>query len=198
MSSFATLNTLSVGTDYDALAARFRPIFARIAEGAVERERSRTLPFEPIKWLKQAGFGAVRVPVEFGGPGASLPQLFQLLIELAAADSNVTQALRGHFAFVEDRLNAQAFSPQNAWFERFVAGELVGNAWTEVGDVKIGQVITRISRQGEQWVANGTKFYSTGSLFADWIDLYAQRDDTGADVIAAVRVQQPGDRKSVV
>ncbi|KAA6167243.1 acyl-CoA dehydrogenase family protein [Pseudomonas veronii] len=196
MSSFATLNTLSVGTDYAALAARFRPIFARIAEGAVERERTRALPFEPIKWLKQAGFGAVRVPVEFGGAGASLPQLFQLLIELAAADSNVTQALRGHFAFVEDRLNAQAFSPQNAWFGRFVAGELVGNAWTEVGDVKIGQVITRISRQGEQWVANGTKFYSTGSLFADWIDLYAQRDDTGADVIAAVRVQQPGVRQS--
>jgi alkylation response protein AidB-like acyl-CoA dehydrogenase len=196
MSSFATLNTLSVGTDYAALAARFQPIFARIAEGAVERERTRTLPFEPIKWLKQAGFGAVRVPVEFGGAGASLPQLFQLLIELAAADSNVTQALCGHFAFVEDRLNAQAFSPQNAWFERFVAGELVGNAWTEVGDVKIGQVITRISRQGEQWVANGTKFYSTGSLFADWIDLYAQRDDTGADVIAAVRVQQPGVRQS--
>ena len=196
MSSFATLNTLSVGTDYAALTARFRPIFARIAEGAVERERTRTLPFEPIQWLKQAGFGAVRVPVEFGGAGASLPQLFQLLIELAAADSNVTQALRGHFAFVEDRLNAQAFSPQNAWFERFVAGELVGNAWTEVGDVKIGQVITRISRQGEQWVANGTKFYSTGSLFADWIDLYAQRDDTGADVIAAVRVQQPGVRQS--
>lgn len=196
MSSFATLHTLSVGTDYAALAARFRPIFARIAEGAVERERTRTLPFEPIKWLKQAGFGAVRVPVEFGGAGASLPQLFQLLIELAAADSNVTQALRGHFAFVEDRLNAQAFSPQNAWFGRFVAGELVGNAWTEVGDVKIGQVITRISRQGEQWVANGTKFYSTGSLFADWIDLYAQRDDTGADVIAAVRVQQPGVRQS--
>jgi len=196
MSGFATLNTLSVGTDYAALAARFRPIFARIAEGAVERERTRTLPFEPIKWLKQAGFGAVRVPVEFGGAGASLPQLFQLLIELAAADSNVTQALRGHFAFVEDRLNAQAFSPQNAWFGRFVAGELVGNAWTEVGDVKIGQVITRISRQGEQWVANGTKFYSTGSLFADWIDLYAQRDDTGADVIAAVRVQQPGVRQS--
>lgn len=196
MSSFATLNTLSVGTDYAALAARFRPIFARIAEGAVERERTRTLPSEPIKWLKQAGFGAVRVPVEFGGAGASLPQLFQLLIELAAADSNVTQALRGHFAFVEDRLNAQAFSPQNAWFGRFVAGELVGNAWTEVGDVKIGQVITRISRQGEQWVANGTKFYSTGSLFADWIDLYAQRDDTGADVIAAVRVQQPGVRQS--
>ena len=196
MSSFTTLNTLSIGTDYETLTERFRPIFARIAEGAVERERTRTLPFEPIKWLKEAAFGAVRIPVEFGGAGASLPQLFQLLIELATADSNVPQALRGHFAFVEDRLNAQAFSAQDVWFKRFVAGELVGNAWTEVGDVKLGQVITRISRQGEQWVANGTKYYSTGSLFADWIDLYAQRDDTGADVIAAVRVQQPGVRQS--
>ncbi|WP_248796228.1 acyl-CoA dehydrogenase family protein [Pseudomonas sp. MWU13-2105] len=196
MSSFPTLNTLSVGTDYEALAQRFRPIFSRIAEGAVERERDRTLPFEPIKWLKEAGFGAVRIPVEYGGAGASLPQLFQLLIELAAADSNVPQALRGHFAFVEDRLNAQAFSPQDVWFKRFVAGELVGNAWTEVGDVKLGQVFTRISLQGTQWVANGSKYYSTGSLFADWIDLYAQRDDTGADVIAAVRVQQPGVRQS--
>jgi alkylation response protein AidB-like acyl-CoA dehydrogenase len=68
----------------------------------------------------------------------------------------------------------------------------VGNAWTEVGSIKIGQVGTRVSRLGEQWVVNGTKYYSTGSIFADWIDLYAQRDDNGADVIAAVRVQQPG------
>jgi alkylation response protein AidB-like acyl-CoA dehydrogenase len=183
---------LSSGTDYQALAERFRPIFARIAAGALEREQSRSLPFEQVKWLKEAGFGAVRVPVQYGGAGASLPQLFELLVELAAADSNLPQALRGHFAFVEDRLNAQADAPQDTWFKRFVEGDLVGNAWTEVGSVKIGQVGTRVSRQGERWVANGTKYYSTGSIFADWIDLYAQRDDTGADVIAAVRVQQPG------
>lgn len=196
MSSHQPLNPLSLGTDYEQLAARFRPIFARIAEGAVERERNRVLPFEQIKWLKEAGFGAVRIPVEYGGASASLPQLIQLLIELAEADSNLPQTLRGHLAFVEDRLNAHATHPQDVWFKRFVAGELVGNAWTEVGGVKIGQVITRVSRQGEQWVVNGTKFYSTGSLFADWIDLYAQRDDNGADVIAAVRVQQPGVRQS--
>lgn len=183
---------LSSGTDYQALAARFRPIFARIAAGALEREQQRSLPFEQVKWLKEAGFGAVRVPVQYGGAGASLPQLFELLIELAAADSNLPQALRGHFAFVEDRLNAQAEAPQDTWFKRFVEGDLVGNAWTEVGSVKIGQVGTRVSRLGEHWVVNGTKYYSTGSIFADWIDLYAQRDDTGADVIAAVRVQQPG------
>jgi len=192
MTAQAHLPQLSTGTDYERLAARFRPIFARIAEGSVERERTRSLPFEPIRWLKEAGFGAVRVPVEHGGAGASLPQLFQLLIELAEADSNVPQALRGHFAFVEDRLNAHASAPQDVWFKRFVEGDLVGCAWTEVGAVKIGDVITRVSRQGEQWVVNGTKYYSTGSIFSDWIDLFARRDDTGADVIAAIRTQQPG------
>jgi hypothetical protein len=40
---------LSSGTDYQALAARFRPIFARIAAGALEREQSRSLPFEQVK-----------------------------------------------------------------------------------------------------------------------------------------------------
>lgn len=178
--------------DYETLAARFRPIFTRIAESALEREASRSLPYEPIRWLKEAGFGAVRVPREFGGDGASLVQLIELLIELATADSNIPQALRGHFAFVEDRLNAHASSSQQHWFARFVAGELAGNAWTEVGNVKLGEVITRVSRQGDRWVVNGTKYYSTGSIFADWIDLYAQRDDTGEDVIAVTRARQPG------
>jgi len=188
--------TLTDAPDYERLAARFRPVFARIAEGALERERSRTLPYAPVAWLKEAGFGAVRVPLEFGGGGASLPQLVRLLIELAAADSNLPQALRGHFAFVEDRLNAHASASQAVWFERFVAGELVGNAWTEIGTVRLGEVITRVSQQDGEWRLNGAKYYSTGSLFTDWIDVYAQRDDTGGDVIAAIRTDQPGVRQS--
>jgi alkylation response protein AidB-like acyl-CoA dehydrogenase len=186
------LPVLSTGTDYELLASRFRPLFARIAEGALERERTRTLPREPIRWLKEAGFGAVRVPVSHGGAGASLPQLFQLLVELAEADSNIPQALRGHFAFVEDKLNAPPSPQRDRWFERFVAGETVGNAWTEVGDVVIGDIATKVTPQEGQWLVNGRKFYSTGSIFADWIDLLARRSDNGVDVIAAVRTQQPG------
>ncbi|MDN7592233.1 acyl-CoA dehydrogenase family protein [Burkholderia seminalis] len=186
---------LSRGTDYERLAERFRPVFARIADGALERERSRTLPYDPIEWLRESGFGAVRVPVEHGGAGASLPQLIQLLIELAAADSNLPQALRGHFAFVEDRLNSAPNDARDEWFRRFVDGELVGNAWTEVGSVAIGDVITRVRRDGDGWILDGEKYYSTGSIFADWIDVFA-RDEDGRDVIAAVRTNQPGVQRS--
>ena len=192
MTEHQVINPLSIGTDYEALAARFRPVFQRIAAGAIEREQSRSLPYEPIQWLKEAGFGAVRVPVEYGGGGASLPQLFELLIELAEADSNVPQALRGHFAFAEDRLNATPGPARDLWFKRFVDGDIVGCAWTEIGNVAIGDVITKVSPNGDGWRLNGEKFYSTGSLFSDWIDVYAQRSDTGGDVIAAVRTRQPG------
>lgn len=183
---------LSAGADYEQVANKYRPIFARIAAGTLEREKNRTLPFEQIQWLKESGFGAVRVPTEYGGDGVSIPQLFLLLIELAEADSNVVQALRGHFAFVEDRLNAHRDHNQEVWFKRFVNGDIAGNAWTEVGSVKIGSVITRVSKKDSQWLVNGQKYYTTGSIFADWLDLYAQVDDTNQDVIAATRVKQPG------
>lgn len=185
-------NPLAQGVDYEALANRFRPIFTQISAGTVEREQARALPYEPITWLKEAGFGAVRVPVEFGGGGASLVQLTRLLIELAEADSNIPQSLRGHFAFVEDRLNAPQSPERDAWFARFVANDLVGNAWTEVGGVKIGDVTTQVTPHGNGYLLSGRKFYSTGSIFADWIDVYAQHAESGADVIAVTPARHAG------
>lgn len=177
---------LSITANYEKVAAKYRPIFEKIAEGTLAREQQRSLPYEQINWLKQAGFGALRVPVKFGGDGVSLPQLFQLLIELAKADSNIVQALRGHFAFVEDRLNAHKIADQALWFKRFVQGDLVGNAWTEIGQVKIGDVITRVKQKNNQLLVNGKKYYSTGTIFADWVDLFAYDETTDQHVIAAI------------
>ena len=177
---------------YAALAARFRPIFARIAEGAVGRERQRELAYEPVRWLKEAGFGTLRIPREEGGQGATLPELFQLLSELAEADSNLPQALRAHFAFVEDRLNQPDSESRRRWFRRFADGELVGSGWSEIGNLKLGEVLTKVSPAAQGWLLDGEKFYSTGTLYADWIDVYAQRTDNGRDVIALVNTHQQG------
>ncbi|QWT24068.1 acyl-CoA dehydrogenase family protein [Subtercola sp. PAMC28395] len=186
----SAVDELSTGTDYEALAGRFRPLFETIRATALEREKERALPYGEIRALKEAGFGAVRVPKKYGGAGASLPQLIELLIELAEADSNIPQSLRGHFAFVEDRLNAHATADQSEWFARFVSGDLVGNAWTEVGAVEVGTVDTKVTPGHDGWVVNGEKYYSTGSIFADWIDVFSQRSDTDELVIAAVSTHQ--------
>src|SRR5476649_2891458 len=186
---------IAKGTDYARLAARFRPIFDQIAAGAVERELTRTLPLEPIRWLKEAGFGTLRIPEQLGGFGASLPQLFELLIELAQADANLPQALRAHFAFVEDRLNAPDSPDRTHWFRRFIDGEIVGSGWTEIGEVKLGEVNTKVTPSDRGWLLEGEKFYSTGALFADWIDVFAQRADNGGNVIALVSTRQAGVRR---
>lgn len=173
------------------LKAQFRPIFDRIAESAVERERDRIQPEREVGWLKTARFGALRVPVEHGGFGASLPQLFDVLIDLATADTNLAQGFRSHLALVEDRLVAPR-SEGEVWLKRFGAGQIAGNGWTEIGAVKIGESITKVSPDADGFRVDGQKYYSTGSLFAEWIDTYATRSDTGAPVIAIVATEQPG------
>ncbi|MGI4857576.1 MAG: acyl-CoA dehydrogenase family protein [Janthinobacterium lividum] len=184
----------STGVDDALLTARFQPIFDDIAAGAVERDRTRTLPYAAVRRLSEAGFGSIRIPVQQGGSGATLTQLFRLLIALGAADSNLPQILRAHFGFVEDWLNAPPGAARDAWLARFVRGDIVGGAWTEIGNVALGEVGTRLTRTSQGWVLNGRKYYSTGTIFADWIDVYARYADpaAGGDVIVAVDTRAAG------
>ncbi|XID93180.1 acyl-CoA dehydrogenase family protein [Paenibacillaceae bacterium WGS1546] len=173
--------------EYEALAERFRPIFRRIREGAVRRELDRKLLHEEIGWLKQAGFGAVRVPRELGGSGATLPELFGLLTELAEADSNAAQALRIHFSFVERIRGLADGDVRSRWLRRVAQGDIVGNALTEIGEAKVGVFSTTLSADAEdgRLRLDGTKFYSTGAIYADWIVVGATAED-GSVVTAIV------------
>lgn len=153
--------------DYEQLAARFRPIFARIAEGAIAREQTRSLAFAEVAELRAAGFHTLRIPVHYGGLGATLPQFFGLLLELAEADSNLSHLFRGHFAFLEGRLNLADRSSQELWFKRVVDGAILGYAMAERtahtgGDCKL-------LKEGDDYFIEGTKYYSTGTIYADWI-----------------------------
>jgi alkylation response protein AidB-like acyl-CoA dehydrogenase len=176
---------------YDELASRFRPLLRNIRAGAVERELARKLPLEEIKQLKQLGFGALRVPAANGGAGATLPELFNLLIELSEADSNLTQGLRGHFGFVEDIVNSTDHLRRDLWFPRFVHGDIAGNAWSEIGEAKSTAFSTRVTRHGETLRLNGEKYYTTGSFYADWIDV-GSADEYGEGVGATVARHAPG------
>ncbi len=182
----------SPGDDYDALVAPFRPIFADIAEDAKRRDQERNLPFEAITKLKESGFGAVRLPRENGGRGASLPQFFNLLIELSEADSNITQALRAHFGFTEDILNSRSPEHRARWFERIARGEIIGSAWSEIGPgAGLDRFSTHLAEKNGNLVLNGAKYYTTGSLFADWIDVGAS-DAAGEGVAVAVKRDAAG------
>lgn len=172
------------------ITERFRDLFDRIAEGAPGRDAERRLPVAEIRELAAAGFGALRLPVAAGGAGATIPELAEALVDLAAADPNVAQALRGHFAFVEDRLAAPPGPERDRWLARIAGGELIGNAWSET-DNALGTTATRIARDGDGWRVDGRKFYTTGSIFADWIDATAT-GETGDALTALIAARQDG------
>lgn len=175
---------------------RIRALLPGIAEGAVERERNRVLPHLEIRALAQAGLGAVRLPREDGGAGLTWEETTDLLIDLAAADSSIVQALRGHFTLVDDALETSALrrhrSPaavaQAEHVLRFAADRrLAGNAWTEPGAGGTATTATPAERGGVAgYLLSGTKYYTTGSIFADWADVTARHAGTGEalDVVA--------------
>ncbi|MGW4329201.1 acyl-CoA dehydrogenase family protein [Nocardia sp. NPDC004573] len=165
------------------LDAIFGPIFDRIAQGAVAREIDRTLPYDEVGELRAAKFGALRVPVEFGGYGVTVRQLFRLLIELAAAESNLPQALRVHFSFVEDQLLAEHGPERDRWLRAVAEGILVGNAITEPGVGAVDRYRTTLTEDGGRWLLNGVKYYSTGSLYADYILAAADRNGERVGVL---------------
>jgi alkylation response protein AidB-like acyl-CoA dehydrogenase len=169
----------------------FDPVFARIAEGAVEREQDRVLPAEPVEWLREAGFGKVRVPREYGGRGATIPEFTELLIRLGRADSNLPQLLRGHFGFVESRLAHPDPQVRHRWLRRIAAGVIVGNAQSERASAAWYAPETTLTAHGDGWRLNGRKFYSTGSLFADWIHTIAALGD-GRTANVLVPASAPG------
>jgi alkylation response protein AidB-like acyl-CoA dehydrogenase len=178
-------------TRYELLAAPFRPIFDDIRATAVTNEQSRTLPWEHLKRLRAAGFARLRLPPDWGGQGATLPELFNLLIELSVADTSVTNALRVHFGFVEDLLNTPATPEREAWLRRVADGATAGSAHSELGEGLVNEIRTVITPDGDFYRVNGKKFYTSGSLFADFFNL-AGVDADGKPIGALVPTNAPG------
>lgn len=177
---------------YDELAAIFRPVFAEISAGASDRDAKRTLPFEQVGWLNRVRFGALRIPESEGGYGASLSDLFRLLIELAEADSHVAHLWRAHFAFVESVLQLKDVSVRNRWTERISAGQIVGNAYTERGGNTLGTLNTKLEQDGDRLWVTGEKNYCTGTIYADWVAVAASHPTRVGRQIVLVSTQHSG------
>ncbi len=173
-----------------AAAERLLPALADIAAGTVAREADHVLDHAAVAALRRAGYTTLRVPEEFGGAGLGLAEFYPFVIELGAADPNLVQALRAHLLAVEQLLVAPDDERRTRWLRRIGAGTVVGNAVTEVGNAA-GQVTTRLSRDGDGYRLDGTKFYSTGSLYADWIQVHAE-DEEGRSVWVFVEADAPG------
>ena len=173
-------------------STRLAALLAEIGEGALERERTNDRPFAIIDRIREERLGALRVPVADGGGGASLRELFATVIALAAVDVNIAHILRGHFAHVEERLRLSGDDRQRA-IDLALSGAIVGNASTELGSQPAGGFVwqTKLTEDGDAYRLNGKKFFTTGTLYADYAEVLAS-DPDDASVIALVPTDRDG------
>jgi alkylation response protein AidB-like acyl-CoA dehydrogenase len=168
---------------------RWEALLARWTHGAAERERDHTLLFEAVDDLRSVRFGAARLPRALGGGDVTLPELFARLVTLARADANLAHVWRGHIAFVEglllDGLETDAAA---RWVPRLATGAVVGNAFSERQET--AELHTRLTRRADRILLTGTKHYTTGSLYADWIHVAALDGDDRVSL--AVPAHAPG------
>jgi alkylation response protein AidB-like acyl-CoA dehydrogenase len=150
-------------------------LLARISAGAEERERELKPPFEAIGWIKEAGLGRLRIPVEEGGGGASLRELFATLIALAEADSNVAHILRTHYWFVEQQLVSADPDARARGLALLNSGALVGNGFSEQSKRPVGLYFDTAFTPDPSggYRLNGKKYYSTGTLYSDYTQIWA-------------------------
>src|SRR4051794_39615339 len=99
-------SALTFSEPIKAGSAELYVLLTKIAEDAEKRRSSGndSHPYYAIDLIKKSRLGALRIPIEMGGGGASLRDLFQVLIRLAEADSDVAHILRTHFSFVDEAL----------------------------------------------------------------------------------------------
>ncbi|MEO9324979.1 hypothetical protein ABFT23_15910 [Nocardioides sp. C4-1] len=170
-----------------------RALLDRISVGADLRDRDRVPPFEQIAWAKAAGLGRLRVPVAEGGAGATLRELFATLVELAEADSNVAHILRTHYWFVEQQLVAVDPEARARGIALVTADQLVGNGFSEQSKHAVGltfdTTITPDPAGGHR--LNGEKFYSTGTLYSDYTQIWAAVPD-GTIAGAVIPISRDG------
>ncbi|WP_339544847.1 SfnB family sulfur acquisition oxidoreductase [Pseudomonas sp. RA_35y_Pfl2_P32] len=177
-------------TDAQALQAA-RELAAVARQHAAHRDQQRKLPWAQIEQFTRSGLGSIAIGKAFGGPQVSYVTLAEVFAIISAADPALGQIPQNQFGIL-NLLQHVASEPQKQQlFQSVLNGSRIGNAGPERGNKNTLELKARITAQGDGWVLNGQKFYSTGALFAHWIAVKALNDD-GKQVMAFVRRGTPG------
>ncbi|MEQ1144234.1 SfnB family sulfur acquisition oxidoreductase [Acinetobacter soli] len=175
MSELSSLSKRSVHilkNDQQALNAAYQVADEALVNRNI-RDQQRILPYEAIEHLSQKGLGGIRIPKRYGGAFVSNKTLAQVFRILSKADSNVGQIPQNQISLLNliDLMGNE--EQKKRVFGEILAGKRLANGGPERQSKDTKTVHTTLIQNGEVWVLNGEKFYSTGSIFADWLAIKA-------------------------
>ncbi|MBV4554697.1 SfnB family sulfur acquisition oxidoreductase [Pseudomonas sp. SWRI102] len=177
-------------TDAEAIKAAHE--LAQVArQQAARRDQQRKLPWSEIEQFTRSGLGSIAVPREYGGPQVSAVTVAEVFAIISTADPALGQIPQNQFGVLQLILATGTERQKKILLQSVLEGWRIGNAGPERGTRNTLELKARITGDGDGFVINGQKFYSTGALFAHWVAVKAL-DDEGRQVLAFVRRGTPG------
>ena len=143
---------------------------AEIRPHAARWDEEQKFPVEVVKKLGELGFLGVIFPTEYGGGGLSYADYVTVIEELARADASVGITVSAHISLCSNHIFEQGTESQKQEFlTPLASGKWLG-AWSltesEAGSDAGGTRTTAV-RDGDSWVINGSKTFTTNGSVAD-------------------------------
>ncbi len=133
-------------------------------------DEEESFPGETVRKLGELGFLGPIFPAKYGGAGFNYTEYAVLIEELARADASVAITVAAHVSLAANHIYEQGTEEQKTKFlGPLASGEALG-AWslTEPGaGSDAGGTRTTAVRDGDGWVLNGSKTFTTNGSQAD-------------------------------
>jgi acyl-CoA dehydrogenase len=158
------------------------------AEKRLEEEDE--VPEEIVAEMKEMGLFGLSTPEEFGGMGLCASQEGQLIETLCYASLSFRSLIGTNVGIGAQGIVMDGTDAQKAhWLPGIAAGDIMTSfALTEPDNGSDAAGIrTKATRDGDDYVINGTKRYITNAVRADVFTVYARTDpnEPGADGVTA-------------
>jgi alkylation response protein AidB-like acyl-CoA dehydrogenase len=163
-------------------------VAALFAEDAVARDAAGGKPLEQLRLLKESGLLKLHIPAEFGGAGQPWSKVLRIGRAFAKVDGSFGHLYGYHFGALDgacihgsaqQREQIYTESARNNWF------------WGNSGNSFSHSLFGR--REGEHYVLNGHRPFSSGTHIADRITIAWEDEVTDERTFAAI----PADREGV-
>ena len=143
---------------------------AEIAPHVSEWDETQTFPAEVIRKLGQLGYMGAIFPEEYGGAGLGYIEYAIIIEELSRVDGSVGLIVAAHTSLCSNHIyKAGTQEQKQKYLTRLASGEWLG-CWSltepEAGSDAGGTRSTAV-RDGDCWVLNGSKTFTTNAHYAD-------------------------------
>jgi butyryl-CoA dehydrogenase len=165
-----------------------------LAPRADEVDENEEFPIDQFRGLAELGLTGMTIPEEFGGSGGEYKDFMVVLEEVGAACGSTSTVLITHVSLGSQTIyHGGSDGQRQRWLPSLASGEeIAAFALTEPGTGSDALALeTSLTRDGDEYVLNGSKLFCTNGAVADVFSVFTNHDkEAGHKGVTAVVVEK--------